>query len=82
MSNLTDYNIIFSSREDANKVIECLLDIISKYKYATISDLLDLVGLPSVYADQKFGWTVLKDVIVKKTVKGYFIDLPRVEDIQ
>lgn len=74
--------LILHSREEAETVIERLSDIIDKYDVVTIADLHDLVGLPTTYVDNKWGWSVLKYATVRQVHEGYLLDLPPVEPIQ
>jgi hypothetical protein len=73
--------IILISRDEAELVIERLTDIIDKYEVASVADLHDLVGLPTTYVDNKWGWSVLNSVGVRQIREGFLIDLPPVEPI-
>lgn len=73
--------IILVSRDEAELVLERLTDIIDKYDVASIADLHDLVGLPSTYVDNKWGWNNLQYVEVRQVREGYLIDLPTAEPI-
>lgn len=73
--------IILVSRADADMVIERLTDIIDKYDVASIADLHELVGLPTTYVDNKWGWSVLKYANIRQVREGYLLDLPPVEPI-
>lgn len=74
-------DIVLVSRGDAEIVIERLGDIIDKYEVASVADLHDLVGLPTTYVDNKWGWTNLAYAEIKQTREGYLLDLPPVEPI-
>ena len=74
-------NIILSSRSEAELVVERLGDIISQFDVATVADLHDLVGLPTTYVDNKWGWTSLAYVDIRQVREGYLIDLPEIEAI-
>lgn len=73
--------LILKSKEDAESVVEGLIDIIDKYGMASVSDLYELVDLPSTYIDNKWGWTVLNYVDIRQVRDGWVIDLPSVEPI-
>lgn len=73
--------IILTSREDAELVVERLTDIIDKYDVASVADLHELVGLPSSHVDNKWGWSVLTYANVRQIREGYLIDLPPAEPI-
>lgn len=70
---------ILSSRSEAELVVERLSDIIDKYEVASVADLYELVGLPSSYVDNTWGWTSLSYVNVRQTRDGFVIDLPPAE---
>lgn len=74
-------DIILVSRDEAELVVERMIDIIDKFDAASIGDLHDLVGLPTTYVDNKWGWTSLGNVNVRQIREGYLIDLPPVEPI-
>ena len=73
--------IILVSREEAELVVERLSDIIDMYDAASVADLHDLVGLPTTYIDNKWGWTSLQYADVKQVREGFLIDLPAVEPL-
>lgn len=73
--------IILISREEADLVLERLSDIIDKYDVASVADLHDLVGLPTTYVDNKWGWASLAGSDVRQVREGYLLDLPSVEPI-
>lgn len=74
-------DIILVSREEAELVLERLVDIIDKYDVVSVADLHDLVGLPTNYVDNKWGWVNLAHVDVRQTRQGWMLDLPPVEAI-
>jgi hypothetical protein len=63
-------------------VLERMQDIIDKYEVVSVSDLYELLGLPSSYQDNKWGWNYLGDVQVRQIREGYLIDFPSAEPIQ
>jgi len=73
--------IIVVSRDEAELVLERLGDIIDQYDAASVADLHDLVGLPTTYIDNKWGWTNLQYADVKQVREGFLIDLPSVEPL-
>lgn len=68
--------IVLESRVEAEEVIDRLFDLVSRYEAATVSDLYELVGLPSSHTDNKWGWTDLRGAGVSRTRDGYLLDLP------
>ena len=57
-------------------------DIIDTYEVVSVADLNELVGLPTSYMDNKWGWIYLGDVQVRQIREGFLIDLPSAEPIQ
>lgn len=68
--------ILLPSREDAQEVIQNMFDIFDQYHAVTVSEFLELVGLPDEYTDRNYGWTNLRDVEARRVRDGYVIDLP------
>ena len=75
--------IVFETREDAEKVLEALLDIVDQYEIVAVADLNSLVGLPSANVDNKWGWGYLTGTTEIRQIRdGWVLDLPPVEPIQ
>lgn len=74
-------DILLKSREEAETVVERLNDIIDTYDCASVADLYELVGFPSSYVDNQWGWFVLHPVNIRQVREGYLIDLPPVDSI-
>ena len=57
---MNDYkvdDIILDTREDAEKVVDQLNEVVDTYGSASVSDLYELVGLQGNFKDNKYGWT-------------------------
>lgn len=74
-------DILLVSREEAETVVERLQDIIDNFDCASVADLYDLIGFPSSYVDNQWGWYFLNTVTIRQVREGYLIDLPPVEPI-
>lgn len=74
-------NIILVSKEEAETVLERLNDIIERFDVVSVADLHQLVGLPSTYVDNKWGWSSLRFADVRQIREGFLLDLPPVEPI-
>lgn len=72
-------DIILARKEDAELVVERLIDIVNQFDVASVADLYDLLGLTSSYTDNSYGWTRLNTVEIRQRGDGYIIDLPPVE---
>lgn len=73
--------IILNSREEAELVLSTLVDIIDKYEIASVADFHTIVGLPSTYVDNNWGWSALHYVNIRQVREGFILDLPSVEPI-
>jgi hypothetical protein len=74
-------DILVQTRDDAELVVERMQDIIDKYQVATVADLQSLIGYPSTYVDNEWGWSSLQTVNIQQTRNGYVIELPQAEPI-
>jgi len=69
-------DVILSSRNEADIVVERMKDILDQYDSVSIADFYELVGLPSSHVDHIWGWADLGYVGVRQIREGYVIDLP------
>ena len=78
----TDYkDIIVEDRGDAEDIVDRMQDLIDRNGKASIADLLDLVNLPSNFADVDWGWTNPRSISYRRVRDGYKIDVDRIKDI-
>lgn len=75
-----DYS--FDYREDAAHVLISLTEHADRYDNVSVADYYDLIGVPSQYTDNNFGWSY--DAISRATIMaerggGYVIKFPSVE---
>jgi hypothetical protein len=75
-------DILVASKQDADLVLERMVDIVDQYQIVSVSDMFELLGLPSTYVDNKWGWSDLRYADVRQTRNGYLIDLPPIELIE
>ena len=71
--------IIFRDRHKANELLEHMQDIIDMYGCCTVADLRDLIGEPSSYSCNNYGWTTLSEVTYHDDIRElkYSIRFPR-----
>jgi hypothetical protein len=74
-------SFVAARREDAERVIERMSDILDMYEVVSLADLLDLLGKISSPIDNKWGWTYLKNVEIRQVREGWLIELPELEAI-
>ena len=72
---------VLVSRSEAELVVERMSDILDKYEAVSVSDLNELLGLPTSPIDNKWGWLSLNGVEVRQTRDGYLIDLPSADPL-
>lgn len=76
------YNdIIFDSRGDAREVLDCMFDILDRFKMVSIADFYELAHAEECekYTDRKYGWFDLSSADITRDRDGYRILLPRPE---
>ena len=74
--------LILGSREEAQLVVEQLLEYIDKYDVATLGDLKGMMGHEAHFVDEEWGWLNLADVQIKHISQGYLVELPDPEHIE
>jgi len=74
-------DVIVATKEDADNVIERLVDVVDMYEVVSVADLYDLLGLPSSHIDNKWGWTHLSNIESRQVREGWKISFPPVEEI-
>lgn len=67
----------FTSRGDAEMVLQQMNDAISRYGIVTVADMYDFAGLTAPFTSQKYGWMSVGGVPVVRTRDGYILKLPR-----
>ena len=70
-------DIILEDRRDAEAVLENLVDFTLEYEMASVADFYELVGVPTTYMDNRYGWDNLRDARVIRVRDGYMLDLPK-----
>lgn len=68
--------IVIAERIEAEKVIDDLFEVVSKYGVASVADLYGMVGIDSTHTDNKWGWTDLRGAGVTRVRNGYLLDIP------
>ena len=70
-------DIIFTTKSDADEVLNQMNALLREYRIATVQDLYDMVGMTCDYTCQNYGWTNLNNARVLRSRDGYMLDLPR-----
>lgn len=69
--------IIFITRGDAERVLDCMENVIDQYGLVTVADYYEFAGERSEHTDQRYGWTNIRSAKVVRVYDGYRIDLPK-----
>lgn len=72
-------DFILESKEEAEMVLQTMYDLLEMYEHVTVGELHELLGLPSTFTDEKWGWTHLSHSHVQPIREGYMIVLPPME---
>jgi hypothetical protein len=73
--------IVLETESEAQAVLDAMKDILRKYEVVTFADMLELVGIASVFTDNKIGWTGLRTAQIKPLRGGYILDLPQAQPV-
>lgn len=77
VQNKVDYhNIILRSKQDADAVLNQMIDRIRSYGAVSIADLFDLIQVPGEYTDNNWGWRDARYFGVRRVAKGFLLVLP------
>lgn len=71
--------IIFDNRADAQEVLECLEEILDKYRMVSVADYYELCGQTGTYTDRNYGWSDISSSTISRDRDGYIIKLPKAE---
>jgi hypothetical protein len=74
-------DIIIADRNEAELVLERMVDVIEKYDVVSLADFYELLGEPVNHIDHKWGWTSLRGAQIRQIRQGYLIDPPLLEAI-
>lgn len=70
-------DITFERAQDAELVLEELVNTIDQYGVVSVADFYDLIGKATHFTDNEYGWMDLGSARTRRTSGGYVIDLPR-----
>lgn len=72
-------DIIFDTRNDAEYVLDQLIDLVDEYGSASLQDLYYIIGTDSAHTDANWGWTNLRGAAVVAVAEGYILDMPPIK---
>lgn len=67
---------------DAEKVMSRMIDLVDKYRRATMKQLYTLAGLDTDYPMNYWGWRDLTGICVVEVRGGWLLKMPRMEDLR
>lgn len=73
---------IIPSKDEAERVLESMADVIDTYDVITVSDLHGMLGLETTYVDQKWGWTSMIGAQIRQIREGWVLELPPTQELQ
>ena len=71
--------IVYTSRGEAEIVLDEMKDRVREYGMVTVSDMYEMSGLSQPYTSNKYGWTNLSTAEVVRIKDGCIIKLPKVK---
>lgn len=78
-------DVILSSKDEAEEVLDRMDDLIERYGIASVGDFKSLIGERSEHTDEKFGWTSFKSADIMRIRdgrdEGYLIRVPKPSSI-
>lgn len=69
-------SFILSRKDDADRIIEEIGEMIDVQGYVTLATLKERLGYPSTHVDYNWGWQNMMGVISRQVREGYLIDFP------
>lgn len=74
-------DIVVTTRGEAEDVLTRMDELIETYGVVSVADLYELIGVPSNYTDNKYGWTSMASAEPIHVRDGYLLRLPKVRPI-
>lgn len=77
------YDYTLESREDATRVLDALRDNCYKYGKVKVANYYELIGIPTVYTDNNFGWLWddIEHVRIRPARGEFVLELPPVTEL-
>ena len=74
-------DIVYSSRPEAEAVLDQMQEVIERYGFVTVADMYDMSNLTEPYTSNKYGWTNIRTAEVTRGGGGYVLKLPKASAI-
>jgi hypothetical protein len=72
------HEYLFGTRNDAESVLEMMMEALMVHGVVTMADVDQMVGLPIPHTDHKLGWTHLGHARIEQSRNGFVLKLPPV----
>lgn len=73
--------LYYDNRGDAEVVLDTLLSNIEEYGKASVADYMSASGITPEWTDNNFGWFDVNSNAIARDRYGYYIRLPKVEEL-
>lgn len=73
--------LYYDDRGDAEVVLDTLLSNIEEYGKASVADYMSASGITPEWTDNNFGWFDINSNAIARDRYGYYIRLPKVEEL-
>lgn len=70
-------DIVFNSKGDAVQALVYMYKLISEFGVVRVSDLYDMMGMDTDYADYRHGWSNIDSARIEEVKNGYIIRMPK-----
>ena len=75
-------DIVIATSQEAEEVLQQMVDTIGKYGTVTVNDYYDFVGEVGNPSDVNYGWNSLRTADIVRVRDGYIIKLPKPKPIE
>lgn len=75
-------DIVIATSQEAEDVLQQMVDTISKYGIVTVNDYYEFVGEVGNPCDTNYGWSSLRTADIVRVRDGYIIKLPKPKPIE
>ena len=73
---------IFETSIEAREVLRTMAEIVRDYGQATVADVYDMVGIPSTFTNNKYGWTDVSRATIGVCREGYLLKFPEAKELK
>lgn len=73
--------LVLSTRNEGQLILNTLSDLIEDYGHATVAEMYDLAGITGSFTDSKWGWMDIRGADIRRVAEGYVLKMPKTEPI-